>query len=115
MEYRNFVPKPLPKEPYGLRGERNLRHEHNRLSAKRETPLDGVHVDFRLAAAGDPMQKQRTFFCGLRACDCFYRLLLRLRERNVLFRRERGKVRPAEGNVAAFHEIAALDQRADGA
>jgi len=40
-----------------LTGERDLRHQHQRLAATLETLGDGLEIDFRLAGAGDAVEQ----------------------------------------------------------
>ena len=44
----------------GLRRQADLRHQHQRLFALTHHLLDGPQIDFRLAAAGDAVQQERT-------------------------------------------------------
>jgi hypothetical protein len=59
MEDRHGVAETLGESRRGLRGERDLRHEHDRGTAALERSGDRAKVDLRLAAAGDPMQQPR--------------------------------------------------------
>ncbi|MPM61602.1 hypothetical protein SDC9_108462 [bioreactor metagenome] len=114
MQNRDAVRKPLLKEADGLRCERDLRHEHNRLPAFCKTALDRVHIHLGLAASGDAVQQKRSAFFMHRFYDCIYRAFLRGVEHHLLVGRQRADIRAAKGNVSVLGDIAALYQRGNG-
>ena len=102
MEHGNSVRKPLLKQADGLGRERDFRYKHNRLPTGGEAALDGVHIHLGLAAAGDPVQQQRS--AALLHCQSngFHRANLCVVERNLLVLRNVAHVRAAEGHMTAF-------------
>ena len=53
------LPEPRAEALFGLRGEADFRHQHNRLPPEVEHFLDGLDVDFGLAAARDAVHQDR--------------------------------------------------------
>ena len=58
VEDRDRVAEALPEAADRLRGERDLRHEHDRAEAARERRLAGLEVDLGLAAPGRPDEQE---------------------------------------------------------
>ena len=58
VQDRHHVAEPRLKAPQHLRGQRDLRHEHDRRAAGGERRLHRSQVDLGLARSGDPLQQK---------------------------------------------------------
>ncbi len=59
MEDRDTLAEARTHAPHGLRGERDLRHEHDRAEPALEHRRARLEVDLRLAGAGRPEEQER--------------------------------------------------------
>jgi hypothetical protein len=58
VQDRDLLAEPLPEPAGGLRGERDLRDQHDRRAPPVQGRRNGAQVDLGLAAAGDAVQEQ---------------------------------------------------------
>ncbi len=56
------LPEPLYEALARLRRQTDFRHQHDCLSTISQHFVDGLHVDFGLAATGNSMQENRLMF-----------------------------------------------------
>ena len=64
MDHARPAGKAPGKAAHGLRGQGDLRHQHDRLLPLRQGALDGAQVDLGLPRAGDAVQQQSAGLAG---------------------------------------------------
>ncbi|MDQ1134946.1 hypothetical protein QE386_003541 [Pseudoxanthomonas winnipegensis] len=107
MQRVHLHAQPRPEARQCLRGQADLRHQHQRLPAARQTGGDGVQIDLGLARAGHALQQDRGE--ALRGDGGYRRLLFVIEHRAGL-----GIARAAARRLGETLGQAALQQTARG-
>ena len=123
MEHGHHVAETPAETSHGLRGERDLRHQHDGGASLGEHPLDGLQVHFRLARPGYPVHHHDAAVTGIAgAADAFQGLRLPLREPRLgagdeVFPRTLRCGHPAQAATMLYHNDSArfqgLERRGD--
>ena len=110
MQYGGAFGEPFVDQAHGLRRQRNLRHQVNRLLAQPDGVGNGPQIHLGFAAAGDAVQQQAAGYrVGVvqRGRDAGQSFLLRRRQR-----RRRRYGRRGAGGYLRFHPLPFLSNQA---